>query len=105
MGKISTERYTSMSTGYEEEHGKLTTQKSTLVAQVEEGEKVFTDANQFVNLIRQYTQIQSLNAKILNELIDRIVVYEKSVDPEGNKRQWVMIYYKFIGCIQKTSPQ
>jgi hypothetical protein len=34
---------------------------------------------------------------ILNSLIDRIVVHEKEILPDGGKSQRVDIYYKFIG--------
>lgn len=36
---------------------------------------------------------------MLNELIDRIVVHEKEVDPDGQKSQRVDIHYKFIGFV------
>jgi len=40
-----------------------------------------------------------LNAYILNELIEKIVVYEKVVDEDGNKSQQIDIYYKYVGNI------
>ncbi len=53
----------------------------------------------FLPLVRQYTDLQELNAHILNELIEKIVVHEKERDEDGNVTQQVDIYYKFIGYI------
>ena len=43
--------------------------------------------------------MQELDAKVLNELIDRIVVYEKVTNPDRQKSQWVDLHYKFIGFL------
>lgn len=44
--------------------------------------------------------IKELDTKILNELIEKIVVHEKTVNEDGSKSQRVDIYYKFIGFIK-----
>lgn len=49
--------------------------------------------------MRQYTDLQELNARILNELIEKIVVHEKERSKDGTVTQQVDIYYKFIGYI------
>ena len=54
------------------------------------------NAEQFVGLIDKYLDLQSFDARILNELIDRIVVHEKTM-VDGVRHQEVEIYYKFIG--------
>ena len=41
-----------------------------------------------------------MDAHILNELIEKIVVHEKETDAEGITTQRVDIYYKFIGYIR-----
>lgn len=51
-------------------------------------------------IISKYTDITELNSCILNELIERIVVHEKTVDEDGGKSQQVDIYYKFVGYIK-----
>lgn len=47
----------------------------------------------------EHRTIAELNAHILNELIEKIVVHEKQVDEDGVKSQAVDIYYKFIGYV------
>lgn len=50
-----------------------------------------------MNLIEKYTDITELNARILNELREKII-HEKEII-NGEKYQTVEIYYKFIGSI------
>ena len=45
-----------------------------------------------------YFYIQELNARILNEFIEKIVVSEKEII-DGEKYQCVHIYYKFVGLM------
>lgn len=53
----------------------------------------------FLPLVRQYTDLQELNARTLNELTEKIVVHEKARGEDGTVTQQVDIYYKFIGYI------
>ena len=50
-------------------------------------------------VIWKYTDITELNARILNELIERIDVHEKMIASDGIKSQRVDIHYKFIGYL------
>ena len=97
LERISEERYHSMSAGYEAEHKSLIKQRHTLEEAILKAEEVYCNVQSFMDLIRLYTAIQELNTKILNELIDRIIVYEKVTNPDGQKSQRVDIHYKFIG--------
>ena len=66
---------------------------------INRSEEIFNDVEKFLPIIWKYTDIQELNAHILNELIEKIVVHEKTVNPDGSKSQRVDIHYKFIGYI------
>jgi len=46
----------------------------------------------FLPLVRQYTDLQKLNAHILTELIEKIVTHEKERDENDNTAQQVDIY-------------
>lgn len=50
-----------------------------------------------MELILEYTNLTALDARILNKLIDKIVVYQREKEAEGNITQLVEIYYKFVG--------
>ena len=57
------------------------------------------NADRFFEIIRKYADITELTAPILNELIDRIVIYEKE-EIDGEAVQNVVIFYKFAGKIE-----
>lgn len=97
LGRISDERYEDMYQGLDREERELKIKQETLKEQWEKTQEVFQNVEKFIPLIKKYTDIQELNAYILNELIERIVVHEKVVDEDGNKTQKVEIYYKFVG--------
>lgn len=99
LEKISEERYQSMASAYEREQEALKGQQEALSAEIAQGEEVYKNVERFLPLIQKYTDITELNAHILNELIEKIVVHEKQVDEDGIKSQEVDIYYKFIGYI------
>lgn len=99
LEKINDERYASMSRGYECEQAELGQRRTFLIGETQRADEVFTNAENFVKLIQSYTDVRELNAKILNELIERIVVYEKTENLDGSKSQRVDIHYKFIGYI------
>ena len=99
MEKISEERYQAMAPGYEREQEVLKVQREKLVAEISRSEEVYENIEKFLPVIWKYTDIKELNAHILNELIEKIVVHEKQVDEDGTKSQRVDIYYKFIGCV------
>lgn len=97
LGRISDERYEDMYQGLDQEERELKSKQETLKEQWEKTQETFQNVEKFIPLIKKYTDIQELNAYILNELIERIVVHEKVVGEDGNKTQKVEIYYKFVG--------
>ena len=80
---ISDERFTSLSAGYGQEHWEL----EYVMAEYETAAVAVNDAasraERFTGLIRQYTDIEALNARILNKLIDHIVVYLREKHEDG----------------------
>ena len=97
LGRISDERYEDMYQGLDQEERELKSKQETLKEQWEKTQETFQNVEKFIPLIKKYTDIQELNAYILNELIERIVVHEKVVGEDGNKTQKVEIYYTFVG--------
>lgn len=98
LEKITEERYLSMNTNYENEYNELKERQNVLTQQIENIETTECNAETFTNLIEKYLNITELNARILNELIDKIVVHEKEII-NGEKYQMVEIYYKFVGLM------
>lgn len=98
LEKISEERYISMNSKYEAEYIELSERGKHLKTELETADESLVNAYQFVDMVEKYVDIQELNARILNELIEKIVVHEKEII-NGEKYQTVEIYYKFIGLI------
>lgn len=98
LEKITEERYLLMNSNYENEYNELKERQNVLTQQIENIETTECNAETFTNLIEKYLNITELNARILNELIKKIVVHEKEII-NGEKYQMVEIYYKFVGMI------
>lgn len=98
LEKITEERYLSMNGSYENEYNELKERKNVLSQQIEKIETTECNAETFTNLIEKYLNITELNARILNELIEKIVVHKKEII-NGEKFQMVEIYYKFVGAV------
>ena len=58
-----------------------------------------SDAEKWVELIKQYSNPTELTTELLNTLIEKIVVHEALKSPDGCRKQKVDIYYRFIGKI------
>jgi hypothetical protein len=100
LEKVSEERYQTMSKGYEAEQSGLKERRNKLTEIITRAESVYENIEKFLPIITKYTDITELNTQILNELIQKIVVYEKTDNPDGSKSQRVDIYYKFIGYVE-----
>lgn len=98
LEKITEERYLLMNSNYENEYNELKERQNVLTQQIENIETTECNAETFTNLIEKYLNITELNARILNELIEKIVVHEKEII-NGEKFQMVEIYYKFVGAV------
>lgn len=94
LGRLSDERFTMMSAGYEDEQAKLKATVAELTAFVETAEQKSSDVTAFLDVIKQYEHITELTPKIMHELIDKIEVHE--ADKSSEKRiQDIVIHYRF----------
>ncbi len=105
LGVISDERFISMSVGYEEEQTELKTKIAGLQNHLDEQETANGNTEKFLNAVRKYSEITELNAAILNDLIDSIVIYNAEGKSRNNRKQRVEINYKFIGIMQMPETQ
>lgn len=66
--------------------------------EIENTEKKDTDITQFISNVKKYTEITDLTPEILNELIEKILIYQaEKID--GKKVQEIDIYYRGVGII------
>ena len=103
LGKISESRYEAMSAQYESEQREIKESLPELRQQIEQLKAESDATDKFVNLIKKYTVIDQLDAAILNELIDKIVVHHKEIAEDGRVFQQVEIYYRFIGKLENAA--
>lgn len=97
-GDISDRNYKQLSATYEREQAELENKIGELNAQLRASSQNDENATNFVDLIKEYSDITELTQALLNTLIDRIEIHEpKEIDAEYV--QLIDIYYKFVGMI------
>ena len=77
------------------------TRKSQLEEELESATKVFEDSERFIRLLKKYDYITELSSELLNTLIEKITVGEKTYVEPNKVVQKVKIYYKFVGLVGK----
>lgn len=97
-GKISDERYSRMSSKYEDEQAELTVKIKELKVAINKAESTSVTADMFIATVRKYTRAKKLTAQMLNELIQRIEVHQ-SEKVNGVWEQHLTIHYNCIGVI------
>ena len=98
-GELTESRYRKLSEKYETEQEAL--KKSIEGLQFEIGRQNANrrDISTWLELIREYAEIQELDRTILGELVEKITVGETEVI-DGKKNIEIMIYYRFMGLIR-----
>ncbi len=97
-GDISDRNYKQLSATYEREQAELENKIGELNAQLKASTQNDENAANFVDLIKEYSDITELTQALLNTLIDRIEIHEPE-EIDGEYVQLVDIYYKFVGKI------
>ena len=103
-GKIPDKHFNRLLVEYDTEQNTLEQEaaglKEGITAKVEDGAK----GQRFVSLVRRYNDFDVLTAPMLNEFIEKVVVYEADKST-GDRRQKVDIYFNFIGCFVPPKPE
>jgi DNA invertase Pin-like site-specific DNA recombinase len=98
-GELSTERFTRMLATYEEEQAKLRERNAELMELIVAEQEASDGANQFVSLVRQFTDIQALTPEIVAAFIEKVYVHD-AVVVDGRKQQEVRVVYNFVGVMK-----
>lgn len=96
--RISEERYSAMSASLEKEETQLKERYNKINDNLSQYTQQSRSAQDFADLIEQYSPITELDAVLLNTLIDKIIIHEH-MDEDGNKVMPIEIYYRFIGNV------
>jgi DNA invertase Pin-like site-specific DNA recombinase len=98
-GKIDDERFARMSKQYNDEQAELSGKIRSLSAELDKQESKTMTADVFISTVRQYTRAKKLTERMLNELVDRIEVYQ-SEKIDGVHVQRLNIHYNFVGTLE-----
>lgn len=97
-GKLSDERFAKLSADYEREQKQLISDTEVLENELNQESEQVDNVEHFLNIVRQYTEIKELSARVVNDLIDKIKVH--AVDKSSGQRvQQIDIYYTAVGLI------
>ena len=97
-GKLSDDRFAKMSRRYEEEQKEVSEKIKTLRSEIDKLSSKAVTADMFISTVRKYTRTKVLTPRMLNELIDRIEVYQaEKID--GEWVQHLTIHYNCVGAI------
>jgi len=97
-GKISDERFNVLLKDYEKEQTVLRGNLIKDKQNINDFSEIKDNSGRFAEIIKKYCDIQELDEKILNELIDKIVIHEREIQ-NGERTQKIEIYYNFVGII------
>jgi hypothetical protein len=97
VGVISDERFAAMLKDYEVEQNSLKETIQAYEVMMESHAESAENIENHINIVEQYTDLKQLNARILNRLIEKILVHQRGVDEDGCPIQVIEIYYRFIG--------
>jgi DNA invertase Pin-like site-specific DNA recombinase len=101
-GKITTERFFQLLETFESEAKTLKSEVTRLENLITPDVREETNALKFLGLVKEYTEIETLTAEIINTLIEKIVVFE-AVRGQTGKTQRIDIYYNFIGLLKNSN--
>ena len=97
--KVSEEWFMHMSQKYETERLELKNKIGRLLQELAKSNDLKYGQESFVKAIRRFLAVQTLTHPLLQELIDRIDVFE--TEGVGKSRtQRIAIYYRFVGYIE-----
>ena len=95
-GKLSDDRFAKMSRRYEEEQKELSEKIKKLRFEIEKQSSRATSTELFVSIVRKYTRARKLTPRMLNELVEKIEVYNaEKIDGEWVQR--LRIHYNCVG--------
>lgn len=97
LGKIPEERFELLAKKYEAEQSELKTEIAELKAALAVADDENKNIQEFLKVVKSYTEITELNTEILHSLIDKIYIGERTI-VNGVRSQEIRIVYKFIGA-------
>lgn len=103
-GKISDERFRTLSAGYETEQSEKKTTVEAMKAELTASEEQTEGVGKFIRMVKSVTEPTVLTPELVHRFVSRIVVHEaRKID--GVRHQDIDIYYSGVGIIYPSDPE
>ena len=103
-GKLSDERYATLSLSYEEEQKTLKAAVPELQSFLETETDKTESLQCFIQKVKQITELKVLTPELIHEFVDKIVVYAPRY-LDGKRVQLLDIYYSGVGILHELNPE
>lgn len=103
-GKLSDERYATLSLSYEEEQKTLKAAVPELQSFLETETDKTESLQCFIQKVKQITELKVLTPELIHEFVDKIVVYASRY-LDGKRVQLLDIYYSGVGILHELTPE
>ena len=104
MGKISDERFATMSMSLENEQSELKDRIPALENELENAEVKTEGLQRFIDKAKQVTRLEALTPELVHEFIEKIVVSAPEYK-DGKRYQEVAIHYNGVGIIREPTAE
>ena len=95
-GRMNDENYQAMFSQYQAEQKCLKAEVSELSRQLAVLGEVQNNSQRWIDLIAKYAELQELDAPIINELCEKILLHQAQ-KTDGKRVQKIEIFYRFVG--------
>ena len=103
-GKLSDERYATLSLSYEEEQKTLKAAVPEMQTYLETETDKTESLQRFIQKVKQITELKALTPELIHEFVDKIVVYAPRY-LDGKRVQLLDIYYSGVGILYELTPE
>ena len=104
IGKISDERYATLSMSYEEEQRDLKAALPDMETYLESETDKTESLQRFIDKVKRITELKELTAELVHEFIDKIVVHAPRY-LDGKRVQLIDINYNGVGILRELTPE
>ena len=104
MGKLPDRRYEMLSSDYEKEQQELEISMQEIREKLAQFEDDTDRTEEFLSLVRKYTDIQELTPVIVNEFVDKVMVH-KIEEIDGERVQEIEIFLNYIGKVEPPAQE
>ena len=97
LNKIPNNRYEILNNQYETEQRTLSKEIEDLSFEISRYEKETDRTIKFISLISRYENFDELTNTMINEFVEKIIIYERDRKGSQTSKQKIEIYFNFIG--------